>query len=62
VRFIAEEVSRNTYLNLMDQYQPCYKAHEYPPLDRRTTRKEFMNALGLATKAGLRRIDGMTSY
>jgi putative pyruvate formate lyase activating enzyme len=62
MRFIAEEVSRNTYLNLMDQYHPCYKAREYPPLDRRTTRKEFMNALGLATKAGLRRIDGMTSY
>jgi len=26
VKFIAEEISRNTYINIMDQYHPCYKA------------------------------------
>ena len=25
--FIAEQVSRDTYLNLMDQYRPCFHAH-----------------------------------
>lgn len=33
-RFLAQEVSRDTYINVMDQYRPCYKAGELPPLDR----------------------------
>ncbi len=57
LRFIAEEVSRNTYLNLMDQYRPCGKAYEFPPLDRRIKREEFEKALALAKKYGLNRLD-----
>lgn len=60
VRFIAEEISRDTYINIMDQYYPCYKAFEYPPLDRRITTKEYSDAINMALKAGLRRIDGVT--
>ncbi len=56
VRFIAEEISKDTYINIMDQYHPCFKAFEYPPLDRRITPTEFEEALALARKAGLRRI------
>jgi putative pyruvate formate lyase activating enzyme len=37
--------SFNTYLNLMDQYYPCYRADEYPPLDRPVTREEYASAL-----------------
>ena len=37
VRFIAEEISKNTYINIMDQYHPFYKAFEHPPLDRSVT-------------------------
>jgi putative pyruvate formate lyase activating enzyme len=59
VRFIAEEISINTYINIMDQYYPCYQAFDYPPLDRRITRKEFAEALNLAREAGLVRLDGM---
>ena len=55
--FIAKEISRNTYLNLMDQYRPCYRADEYPPLDRAITAEEFRAALALAEKYGLRRLD-----
>jgi putative pyruvate formate lyase activating enzyme len=55
--FIANEISRNTYLNLMDQYRPCYRADEYPPLDRAITAEEFRAALALAEKYGLRRLD-----
>jgi putative pyruvate formate lyase activating enzyme len=29
--FTADEISPNTYVNLMDQYHPCYRADEYPP-------------------------------
>ncbi len=55
--FIANEISRNTYLNLMDQYQPCFRANKYPPLDRSITAEEFRAALSLADKYGLRRLD-----
>lgn len=60
VRFIAEEISRDTYINIMDQYYPCYKAFEYPPLDRRITTEEYSAAINMAIKAGLKRIDGVT--
>jgi putative pyruvate formate lyase activating enzyme len=55
--FIAGEISPNTYLNLMDQYRSCYRADQYPPLDRRPTRAEFSSALALARELGLRRLD-----
>ncbi|MFO0751783.1 MAG: radical SAM protein [Thermodesulfovibrionales bacterium] len=61
VRFIAEEISKDTYINIMDQYYPCYHADEYPPLGRRTTRKEYDEAIRLALAAGLRRIDGISA-
>ncbi len=56
-RFLAEEVSRNTYINIMDQYRPCYRAHEYPPLDRPITRQEHEAAVEAAREAGLHRFD-----
>jgi putative pyruvate formate lyase activating enzyme len=55
--FIANEISRNTYLNLMDQYRPCYRADEYPPLDRPATSGEFSAVLEMADRYGLRRLD-----
>jgi putative pyruvate formate lyase activating enzyme len=57
LRFIAEEISPNTYLNLMPQYYPCFRASMYPPLHRAITREEYREALCLAEKYGLRRLD-----
>ncbi|MCR4407934.1 MAG: radical SAM protein [Anaerolineae bacterium] len=57
VRFLATEVSTNTYLNIMDQYRPCYKANEMPPLNRRITHQEYEEAVRLAHEAGLHRLD-----
>ncbi|MCJ7567695.1 MAG: radical SAM protein [Anaerolineales bacterium] len=57
VRFLAEEISPNTYLNLMDQYRPAYRAAMYPPLDRPLTPKEYDDAIILAKGAGLNRLD-----
>ncbi len=57
LRFIAEEISRNTYLNLMDQYRPCGMAGEFPPLDRGVHSEEFRRALSLARRYGLSRLD-----
>ena len=58
VRFIAEEISPDTYVNLMAQYRPAYRAREHPPLDRALTAAEYAAAVGLAQCAGLRRLDG----
>ena len=55
--FLAEEISGNTYLNLMDQYYPCYRADEYPLLARPLTTAEYDHALALAGEYGLHRLD-----
>lgn len=55
--FLADEISSNTYLNLMDQYHPCYRADENPPLDRCLTTEEFNEALQLTKKYGITRLD-----
>jgi len=60
VKFIAEEISINTYINIMDQYHPCFKAFDHPPLNRRITAKEYAEALNMAIKTGIKRIDGVT--
>lgn len=60
VRFIAEEISKDTYINIMEQYYPCYKAYEYPQLDRRITGAEYQEAIKMAMDAGLKRIDGIS--
>lgn len=55
--FLATEISTNSYLNLMDQYRPCYRAEVYPPLDRQITQKEYREALKWAKRYGLERLD-----
>jgi len=57
VHFLAEKISPNTYLNLMDQYRPSHKAHSLPTLNRRLTPQEFSEALNVAKEAGLERLD-----
>jgi len=54
VRFLRDEVSPNTYINVMAQYRPCGRAHEMPPLDRPVSREEYAQAVQLAKEAGLR--------
>jgi putative pyruvate formate lyase activating enzyme len=55
--FLAGEISRETYLNLMDQYRPCYRADEYPEIDRPITSEEYRAALATAARLGLNRLD-----
>ena len=55
--FIAEEISIDTYINVMVQYHPCGKARQEAIIGRRITREEYLQALQGATKAGLRRLD-----
>jgi putative pyruvate formate lyase activating enzyme len=55
VRFIAGEISKDSYVNIMDQYRPCYLADNYERLARRITRKEYKEAIDWAKKEGLHR-------
>jgi len=57
VNFLGEEISRNTYVNIMAQYRPCYNAFQIPSLGRRISSTEFREALSLAQEAGLSRLD-----
>jgi len=57
MHFLADEISRQTYVNVMDQYRPCGRAAQFPPIDRRPTHAEFQDAMDAAKEAGLRRLD-----
>jgi putative pyruvate formate lyase activating enzyme len=56
-RFLAHEVSPDTYVNVMGQYRPLYRATEYPEIDRGPTEQEMQAARELFHAAGLHRID-----
>jgi len=57
VSFLAQEVSTNTYLNIMAQYYPCHKAFDVPSLACPLQQQEFTEAIDLAHQQGLRRLD-----
>jgi putative pyruvate formate lyase activating enzyme len=57
MRFLAEEISRNTYINIMDQYRPAHNARQFPRLNRVITPQEFQSVVELARAAGLHRLD-----
>ena len=59
MRFISKEISPDTYINIMDQYRPCYMASKFPPLNRRITSEEYEEGLRIAIEEGLKRFDGM---
>jgi putative pyruvate formate lyase activating enzyme len=54
-RFLSEEISKDTYISLMDQYFPCFKVLKDKKLSRRITKDEYRDALGLMEKYGLGR-------
>ena len=55
VEFIAKEISRDSYVNVMDQYRPCFKASRIPELSRPVTRSEYLQSVTEARRAGLSR-------
>jgi len=55
LRFIAEEISIHSYVNVMDQYRPEYRAHECPEINRRVTQKEYLEATQWAKRYQLYR-------
>jgi len=55
--FLADEVSPDTFVNVMAQYRPCFRASEFPDLDRPPTRAEYREAVAEARGAGLVRLE-----
>jgi len=55
LKFIADEISNNTYVNVMSQYMPKGKAHNYEELSRPPSREELTKAITIATRLGLTR-------
>jgi putative pyruvate formate lyase activating enzyme len=55
MRFIADELSPQTYVNIMDQYRPCFQARRSPEIARRTTSAEHRAVVDMARELGLHR-------
>ncbi len=57
IRWIAAHLPKDTYLNIMAQYTPMYKAFDYPEIARRITADEYRSAVEAAKEAGLTNLD-----
>jgi putative pyruvate formate lyase activating enzyme len=57
LRFVAEELGPDTYVNLMGQYRPAGRSDRYEEIDRRPYPEEMASAFAIADGLGLRRLD-----
>jgi putative pyruvate formate lyase activating enzyme len=57
MEWIAENLPKDTYVNIMAQYNPLYKAYDYPEISRRITVKEYKKVVDRAKKLGLTNLD-----
>jgi putative pyruvate formate lyase activating enzyme len=57
MEWIGQNLPKDTYVNIMSQYRPMYKAHSYPKIARGIMRSEYAAALQAARDAGLSRLD-----
>ncbi|MDI6688677.1 MAG: radical SAM protein, partial [Desulfobacterales bacterium] len=57
MKFIAQKVSSNSYVNIMPQYRPCGRANEVKELSRPLLPKEYKAALNAAKEEGITRLD-----
>ena len=53
VSWIAGNLPKNTYLNIMSQYRPLYKARNYTMIARRITKQEYAEVVEWARLEGL---------
>jgi len=57
IEWIAENLPKDTYLNIMSQYTPVYRASEYPEISRRISHKEYSKAVRWAGEASLTNLE-----
>lgn len=56
MRWIAENLPLDTYVNIMSQYRPFFNARNFPEINRRITVQEYRDVIDAARKAGLTNI------
>ena len=56
-RWVADEVSPQTYVNIMAQYHVAYRAAEFAEIGRAITAREYLEAMDWAEEAGLENLD-----
>ena len=54
---MSENLTKSTYVNLMSQYHPDYKAFDYPKIWRRINVREYLEAMNWAEENGLTNLD-----
>jgi putative pyruvate formate lyase activating enzyme len=52
--FLAKEISPCTFVNVMGQYRPCYRAGQFSEISRMPSREEIAEAKDYAQQLGLR--------
>lgn len=57
IKWIADNLPKDTYVNIMSQYRPMYKAFDYPEINRRITKKEYREVVDYAEDLGLTNLD-----
>lgn len=57
IGWVAENLPKDTYFNIMSQYRPLYKASGYPAISRPITRREYEEAVLFAREAGLTNLE-----
>jgi putative pyruvate formate lyase activating enzyme len=57
MRFIAREISTNSYVNIMSQYRPCGRAAEIKGFNSLLSKVDFQTALREAAAEGITRLD-----
>jgi len=56
LEFIANELSKDCLVNIMDQYYPSHQAHKYKEINQEIKEQDWEKALSYATKLGLRTV------
>ena len=57
LEWIAQNLPKDTYINIMAQYTPAYKAYLYPEISRRITKEEYLKVVNKAKELGLTNLD-----
>jgi putative pyruvate formate lyase activating enzyme len=57
MRWIADHLPSDTYVNIMLQYRPAYRAQSYPEIDRPVSREEYIKVVDEARRCGLSSLD-----
>ncbi len=57
MEWIAENLPKDTYVNIMGQYNPSYKAYDYPDISRRITGEEYNKVVDRAKESDLTNLD-----